>query len=355
MRIVVFGLSVSSAWGNGHATLWRGLLRALAAAGHEVVFYERDTLYYAAHRDLTEGQGWTLVIYPSWEDVAPRAAADIARADAVIVTSYQADAVAASAAALSGPGCRVFYDLDTPVTLDALDRQQIVPYVPSEGLGAFDLVLSYTGGIALRELERRLGARRTAALYGSVDPETHRPVARGERFACDLSYLGTYAEDRQPALEQLFLEVAARRPGMRFLLGGALYPADMRRPSNVAVVPHIAPADHPELFASSRLTLNLTRRAMAAMGFCPSGRLFEAAACGAPIVTSSWEGIDSFFEPHRELRMVSSTEDVLAALDADPFELEAVATRARERVLAEHTATHRARELVAHLEAASRA
>ncbi|MDB4946105.1 MAG: hypothetical protein JWP97_5639 [Labilithrix sp.] len=349
MRIVIFGLAVSSAWGNGHATLWRGLLRGLAEQGHRVTFYEHDTPYYAAHRDLHEGRGWELVLYPSWDEVTARARADVAGADAAIVTSYQVDAQRAAETVLAGPGMRVFYDLDTPVTLEALGRGEIVPYLPVGGLRDFDLVLSYTGGAALTELERLLGARRTAPLYGSVDPEIHRPASPGERFAADLSYLGTHAPDRRPALERLFLDVASQRPDRRFFLGGAMYPEDLVIPPNVRRTTHVAPPDHAELFASSRLTLNLTRDAMARMGYCPSGRLFEAAACGAPIVTTSWEGLDAFFEPGRELVMAETTEDVLAALDLGDDALRTIARRARERALAEHTAAHRARELAAHL------
>ncbi|MDB4934476.1 MAG: hypothetical protein JWP87_1448 [Labilithrix sp.] len=346
MKLVVFGLSVTSAWGNGHATLWRGLLRALAEDGHRVVFFEKDTPYYAEHRDQPEGEGYDVVVYPSWEDVRARATKELADADVGMVTSFCADARAASELVLGSRAERVYYDLDAPVTLDALARGEDVPYLPHDGLGAFDLVLSYTGGEALVTLETRLGARRTAPLYGSVDLVTHGRGVRDEAFASDLSYLGTYAEDRHASVEILFLDTARSRPEHRFLLGGPMYPPDRRGPSNVRWLPHVAPPDHAAFYGSSRLTLNVTRGAMARMGHCPSGRLFEAAACGAPIVSDAWDGLEDFFEPGREILVAHDTDDVLDALSLGKQELAQMARRARERVLADHTAVRRARELV---------
>jgi len=343
MRFVIFGLSVSSAWGNGHATLWRGLLASLASAGHEVTFFERDTPYYAQHRDLTHGEGYRIVIYPSWPEVVETARTAARRADVAIMTSYQADADAAAEVVLEAPGARVFYDLDTPVTLDLLDRGEPVPYLPACGLGPFDLALSYTGGPALDALTSRLGARSVAPLYGSVDTRVHRPVAPRDVYACDLSYLGTYAVDRQEGVVRFFLDVAERLPDSKFVLGGPMYPEQMRRPPNVRCLPHVAPHDHPAFYCSSRATLNVTRGAMAKMGYCPSGRLFEAAACGVPIVSDTWPGLEAFFEPGRELLVVRSTDDVIDALETPLGDL---ARRAYDRTLSEHTAQRRARELV---------
>jgi spore maturation protein CgeB len=352
MKLVIFGLTVSSSWGNGHATLWRGLIRALAAQGHDVVFYERDVPWYAGHRDLTELPDATLLIYRDWQGVAARAA-DFLDADALFVTSYCPDAVAATRLiADRARGVRVFYDLDTPVTLGRVAAGEDVDYLPPEGLRSFDLVLSYTGGPALEALERKLGARRTAPLYGHVDPEVHRPVPAQAMFGGDLSYLGTFAEDRQALVERLFLEPARRRPEMRFVLGGSGYPQDFPWTDNIYFMRHVAPPDHPAFFCSSRATLNVTRRDMAAMGWCPSGRLFEAAACGAPILSDDWDGLDAFFTPDEEILLVSSPEDVLSALDRDDAELRRMAARARERTLAEHSSAERARELVSLLETA---
>lgn len=346
MKLVIFGLSVSSSWGNGHATLWRGLCRALARRGHDVVFFEQDVPYYARHRDLHALPGGRLVLYPTWAAALPRAREQLAGADVAMVTSYCPDAIAATALALeSRVGLRVFYDLDTPVTLARLGEGQAVEYIGPRGLRDFDLVLSYTGGAALTELRTRLLARRVAPLYGSVDPDAHHPVAPGDRHRADLSYLGTYAEDRQATLEQLLLEPARQLPRLRFLVGGALHPAATAWPSNVTVLPHVPPPDHPELYCSSRLTLNVTRRAMARMGYCPSGRLFEAAACGVPVMSDAWEGLSEFFEPGREIVLAERTHDAVEALRSSDAELRRIARAARERTLAEHTADRRAHEL----------
>jgi spore maturation protein CgeB len=349
MRLVVFGLAVSSSWGNGHATLWRGLIGALVRQGHEVVFFERDAPWYRDTRDLHAlPDGAKLVLYPDWESVLPRARAEAAGADAVMVTSFCPDGPAASRLAWEeARGLTVFYDMDTGVTLQRLEAGERMDYLPPEGLGAFDLVLSYTGGRAIEALRTRLGARRVAPLYGHVDPNAHRPGVRSAAFRGDLSYLGTYAADRQPALEALFVEPARQRPGMRFVLGGSGYPQDFPWGPNIFFVKHLPPADHPAFFASSRLTLNVTREAMAAMGWCPSGRLFEAAACGIPVLSDLWDGLEDFWEPGREILTATTTDEALAALDLSDAELARIAKAARERTLAEHSSAVRAAELVA--------
>jgi spore maturation protein CgeB len=343
MHLVVFGLSITSSWGNGHATLWRALVRALAERGHRTTFFERQVPWYAAHRDLESPDGATVVLYQEWSEARARQAID--DADAVIVTSYCPDARAA--AALPGGGLRVFYDLDTPVTLDSLDLGREVPYLPEDGLGGFDLVLSFTGGDALRALRDRLGARQVFPLYGSVDVDAYAPGRRAPRFEAILSYLGTYASDRHAVLERLFLEAARRRPRDRFVLGGSQYPADFRPPANVAHVAHVAPREHPDFYASSAWTLNVTRGAMARLGYCPSGRLFEAAACGAAIASDTWPGLETFFAPGAEVAVVNGTDEVDAALALPEPARRRFGEAARHRVIREHTARHRAGELEA--------
>ncbi len=346
MKLVIFGLTISSSWGNGHATLWRALCRALAERGHTIVFFERDVPYYAAHRDLQEWPDGELCLFGEWADVIPLARKHLAEADAAMVTSYCPDGVAATELVLdSAARLRVFYDLDTPVTLDALQAGKAVPYIGARGLSDFDLVLSYTGGRALTELKEHLGARQVATLYGSVDPDVHRPVPPVDHFRCDLSYLGTYAEDRQATLEALLIEPARRLPERRFVIAGAQYPAAFPWTDNIFFVRHLEPGQHPAFFASSRLTLNVTRRAMKEMGYCPSGRLFEAAACGAPLLSDYWEGLDLFFQPEREIIVARDSDEATAAIDLPYGALQEIATRARERVLDQHTARHRAREL----------
>jgi spore maturation protein CgeB len=353
MKIVVFGLTISSSWGNGHATLWRGLCRALAARGHRVVFYEQDVPYYAGNRDLLDVPGGELVLYAEWQDIRRRAALDVREADVAMVTSYCPDGIAASDLVLAAErAARLFYDLDTPVTLSRLSRGETTTYIGPRGLADFDLVLSYTGGAALDRLRADLGARRVAPLYGHVDPDVHKPVEPVQRFLSDLSYLGTYAEDRQAVLEMLLIAPARRRPERRFLIGGAQYPQDFPWTDNIFFVRHLPPPEHPAFFASSRLTLNITRQAMAEMGWCPSGRLFEAAACGAPILSDWWEGLDAFFEPGRDILVGRTSEDAVAALDRSDAELKRIAENARERVLAEHTSAQRALDFEAAVESA---
>ena len=350
MKIVIWGLTVSSSWGNGHATLWRGLIRALTAQGHHVTFVERDVAWYRDHRDLHELPGGRLLLYTDWADVLA-AKADLLDADALIVTSYCPDAIAATALIeTEGRGVRVFYDLDTPVTLARLAAGEAVDYLPPHGLGGFDLVLSYTGGPALAALRDRLGARDARPLYGHVDPDAHHPVPPTELFRGDLSYLGTYAADRQATVERLFVAPAAASPAQAFVLGGPGYGADFPWQPNIRFMDHVGPADHPAFFCSSRCTLNVTRGDMAAMGWCPSGRLFEAAACGVPIVSDSWDGLDRFFVPGEEILLAASSDDVLAALALGDAELRRIADRARARVLAEHASAARAAELVAMLD-----
>ena len=353
MKIVIFGLTISSSWGNGHATLWRGLCRALADRGHDVTFFERDVPYYASHRDASDPAGCRLELYADWAAVRRRAAGAAADADVAIVTSYCPDGRQASALVLESTArLRVFYDLDTGVTLSRIRRGEQVPYLPSAGLGDFDLVLSYTGGRALPELRTRLGARQVAPLYGSVDPDAHRRVAPNASLSSDLSYLGTYAEDRQQTLEELFIEPARRRPARKFVIGGSQYPPDFPWEQNIYYVSHMPPPAHPEFYCSSALTLNVTRGPMARMGYCPSGRLFEAAACGTPLLSDYWEGLEHFFEPGREILIARTTEDVVGALEMSRDDLGTLADAARERTLAEHTAACRARDLENVLEAA---
>jgi spore maturation protein CgeB len=353
MHIVVFGLTITSSWGNGHATLWRALCRALVRRGHRVTFFERDAVYYASTRDLQSMPGVEPVLYADWAEVRRRAERALAGADLALVTSYCPDGVAAASLVLaSSARLRAFYDLDAPVTLDRLASGERPDYLPPEGLGGFDLVLSYTGGDALRRLGSELGARRVAPLYGSVDPEAHRPVPPEERLRADLSYLGTYATDRQPALERLLVAPARRLPQRRFVVGGALYPAEFPWSENIWFLRHMPPPEHPAFFSSSRLTLNITRRAMAVMGWCPSGRLFEAAACGAPILTDRWAGLESFYAPGTEVLAADTTEDAIAAIGLSDAELRRIARAARDRTLAEHTADHRAAALEAAAQAA---
>ncbi|MDF0496800.1 CgeB family protein [Bradyrhizobium yuanmingense] len=352
MKIVIFGLTISSSWGNGHATLWRGLCKHLARSGHSVVFFERDVPYYAGARDLYELPGGALRLFANWDDVRQAASAEVRDADVAIVTSYCPDAIAATEMILAEDrAVPVFYDLDTPVTLARLTAGEAVPYIGPRGLRNFALVLSFTGGPHVAdEFRNRLGARDTRPLYGHVDTDIHHPVAPQPHYRADLSYLGTYSEDRQRTLEALFVASARARQDLRFLIGGAQYPDDFPWSPNIYFVRHLPPSEHAPFFASSRLTLNVTRRAMAEMGWCPSGRLFEAAACGVPLLSDDWPGIADFFAPGEEILIARDEHDALAALAMPDAELRRMALRAYERTMDQHTSDKRARELISMLE-----
>jgi spore maturation protein CgeB len=352
LKIVIFGLTISSSWGNGHATPYRALLRALHRRGHQVTFYEKDAPYYARRRDFARCDYCDLVLYASWDEIAGAALRDAASADVVITASYLPEGARINDAMLElARPLRVFYDLDAPITVHNLERGGAA-YLRRDQMPEFDLYLSFTGGGILDELERKFGVRMARPLFGCVDPEAHARVPASADFECLLSYMGTYAADRQRQVEELFLRPARQRPEERFVLAGSLYPRDHGWPANVRVFEHVAPAEHPALYSSSRLALNVTRDGMTRYGYCPSGRFFEAAACGTPVVTDYWEGLETFFTPGEELFVASTSADVLRALDSSDGELRAMSRRARERTLAEHTGDRRAEELLAYLDEA---
>lgn len=347
MKLVVLGLSLSSSWGNGHATTYRALLKAFAARGHEVLFLERDVPWYAGQRDLTDPAWCRLEYYADLDELA-HWRGEIAAADAVIVGSYVPDGVAVARLMRDWVGGTLaFYDIDTPVTLAKLERGD-EEYLSAAVIPLYDLYLSFTGGPTLDLLEDRYGAPRARALYCSVDSAAYAPVGGPKRW--DLSYLGTYSPDRQPALERLLIAPARARPDLRFVVAGPQYPDGIDWPANVERIEHCPPAAHAAFYSASRLTLNVTRADMIAAGWSPSVRLFEAAACGTPIVSDRWAGIEHLFAPGREIILADGGDDVLAALDRD---LAPLARAARAAVLAAHTAGHRAAELEAELTAAA--
>lgn len=347
LDIVIFGLSLSSSWGNGHATTYRALLRGLAEEGHRVLFLERETPWYSAHRDLPRPDFCDFALYDGlddlhhWQD-------RIARADAVIVGSYVPEAIAlVDRLAERVPGRLVYYDIDTPVTLAALEDDS-AEYIRRRQLPLIDLYLSFAGGAALDRL-RALGVRQAAPLYCSVDPELYLPGNAAIRW--DLGYLGTYSPDRQPGLEALLIEPARRMPECAFVVAGSQFPDDIDWPVNVERIEHLAPPDHAAFYNAQRFTLNITRAAMRRMGHSPSVRLFEAAACGTAILSDSWPGIDEVLTPREAIILAEGTEDVVAALSMPRVTREALAQAARDRVLAHHTGQARARELAGHVRA----
>lgn len=353
MKLVFFGLTISSSWGNGHATLLRGLFKALTARHHRIAFFERDVPYYAAHRDLIEMPGVDLYLYDGWSEIAATARDIVAESDVAVVTSYCPDGIAATELVISSNiNLSVFYDLDTPITLEAIQHGEQLAYIGPRKLADFDLVLSYTGGAALIALQDELGARRVVPLFGSVDPDVHHPATGRAAYEADLSYLGTYAPDRQRILDELFIQVARQLPAQRFVIGGSKYPINFPWQQNIWYVQHVPPSTHASFFCSSALTLNVTRGAMARMGYCPSGRLFEAAACGVAIVTDEWAGLDKFFQPGVEIVVARDTTDVIEAMQLPRAEITRIAHAGRQRVLDSHTAAHRAAELETILDSA---
>jgi spore maturation protein CgeB len=345
LDIVVLGLSLTSSWGNGHATTYRALLSGLAAEGHSVLFLERDVPWYADNRDVPDPDFCELALYRSVPELMGRFAARLRRADAVIVGSYVPEG-AALIDRLLAEDVRplLFYDIDTPVTLAALDRGEVRHLRPDQ-IPRFDAYLSFSGGPVLDQLERQRGARLAEVLYCSVDPEryTHTP---GGAARWDLGYLGTYSDDRQPGLERLLLEPARRLPDRRFVVAGPMYPDTIDWPPNVERIEHLPPSRHAAFYNAQRLTLNVTRADMRRLGWSPSVRLFEAAACGTPILSDPWLGLTDLFPEGEAILIGRSTEDVVDLLTALPAErLQAIGQAARARVLRWHSGRARARQL----------
>ena len=353
LKLVILGLSITSSWGNGHATTYRGLVRELVNRGHDVLFLERDVPWYASNRDMPRPPFGRTELYADLADLK-RFEREVRDADAVVVGSYVPqgpDVIRWVHATARGP--TFFYDIDTPVTLAKLERGDHEYLEPSQIKG-FDAYLSFTGGPTLDLIERRYGARAAWPLYCSVDPELYYPEERERDL--DLGYLGTYSIDRQPALERLLVEPARRWPEGRFLVAGPQYPAEIRWPANVSRVDHLPPSEHRGFYNRQRFTLNVTRADMVKAGWSPSVRLFEAAACATPIVSDWWEGLDSFFEPGRSILVAHTSEEALRILRETPEdERRRIGERARDRVLSKHTAAERARELEAYAKRAQEA
>lgn len=348
MKLVILGLSLSSSWGNGHATTFRALLSAFAERGNEVLFLERDKPWYAGNRDLPDPDFCHLAYYDSLAGL-DRWREEIERADAVMVGSYVPEGVEVGRyVQRHARGIRCFYDIDTPVTLAKLERGDH-EYLSPDLIPGYHIYFSFTGGPTLVRLEREFGSPRARALFCSVDTRRYRPLDLPKRW--DLSYLGTYSADRQPTLEKLLLDVARACPERRFVIAGPQYPDDIDWPANVERIDHLPPADHPEFYAASRFTLNVTRADMIAAGWSPSVRLFEAAACGTPIISDRWNGMEELFKPGEEIILADRAEDVIAALGRNAA---AMGETARQRVLAGHSAQRRAEQLERDLKATSR-
>ena len=344
MKLVVYGLTVTSSWGNGHATTYRSLFKALARRGHTIHFIEKDVEWYRSNRDLPEPPFCNVHLYESWGDDSAPLLALSHDADAVVIGSYFPDAIAATCALAEEQRCPLlFYDIDTPITMSQLRARGASEYLEAALIPQYGAYLSFTGGPTLHELEQRFGAQRAIGFYCSVDPDMYHPTPVRDEFRCDLSYLGTYAADRQPKLMRLLNTTATQSPQHTFIVAGPQYPAGTAWASNVRRIIHLSPPEHPSFYSSSRFTLNLTREDMVAAGYSPSVRLFEASACGAAILSDAWTGLGEFLTPGEEILLPHSPEDVLRMLrDFSDAERTQLGKRARERILAEHTSEHRA-------------
>ena len=344
LRIVIIGLSITSSWGNGHATTYRGLVREFVRRGHDVLFLEHDKPWYADNRDCPNPPFGRTELYASVADLRSRFVADVRDADAVIVGSYVPEGVTVGEwATRTARGVKAFYDIDTPVTLAKLEREDY-EYLAPHLIPRYDLYLSFTGGPTLARLEKQFHSPRAVPLYCSVDPDLYFPERHKRKW--DLGYLGTYSDDRQPPLERLMLDAARRWPQGKFVVAGPQYPESIRWPANVERIHHLPPAEHRKFYNEQAFALNITRADMVRAGYSPSVRLFEAAACAVPIISDRWEGIETIFEPDEEIFLADTAADVLRLLRELPDEeRRAAGQRGRDKILTKHTAAHRAAEL----------
>ena len=344
MKIVIYGLTITCSWGNGHATTYRSLSKALARKGHRIWFVEKDVEWYHNNRDLPEPEFCTVRLYEQWAREARELIALAADADVILIGSYFPDAIAATRALVNADyGPLLFYDIDTPITISQLREQGRTAYLEPSLIPLYDAYLSITGGPALAELQDDFGASWAVPFYCAVDADMYRPAAICPEFQADLSYLGTYARDRQPKLMQLLNETARLLPDRRFIVAGPQYPGGIPWQPNVGRIIHLSPPEHPFFDSSSRFSLNLTRADMVATGYSPSVRLFEASACGATILSDEWPGIEEFFTPGQEILLLRDAREVAEILTGlSDEERILIGARARERILAQHTSEHRA-------------
>lgn len=344
LNIVILGLSITSSWGNGHATTFRGLVRELDKKGHTITFLERDVPWYASSRDLPNPPFCKTILYSSVEELKKQYADLIKHADLVIVGSYVPEGVAVGEFVTStAKGITAFYDIDTPVTLAKLEKGDF-EYLHPELIPKYNLYLSFTGGPTLQRIEQHYGSPAARAFYCSFDPELYFPEATNIKW--DLGYLGTYSDDRQPPLQSLMLDAAQKLSEQKFVVAGPQYPQNIQWNDNVERIEHLPPSEHRRFYNNQRFTMNITRADMIKAGYSPSVRLFEAAACGTPIISDYWDGIDSIFKIGEEILISKSADDTIFYLtNISEAERKAMGERARQKVLNHHTAAHRATEL----------
>ncbi|MBH5399801.1 glycosyltransferase [Bradyrhizobium sp. CNPSo 4010] len=346
MKICFFGSSLVSSYWNGAATYYRGMLKEIAALGHEVTFYEPDAFERQSHRDIDEPDWARVVVYPAtsdgWRrslDQAAQSAGMLVKASGVGVFDLELEnAVAALPTRLT----RIYWDVDAPATLEAMESDP--QHHLRRAIPCYDMVLTYGGGEGVVSAYRSVGARDCVPIYNALDPATHFPSPPNPRFACDLSLLANRLPDREKRVEHFFLDVARRLPEKSFVLGGSGWD-DRDAPSNLRKVGHVGTADHNAFFGSGFATLNVNRDSMARYGFSPPTRVFEAIGAGACLITDQWTGIDHFLEPGREVLVAADGAEVAEHLAAlDPERARSIARRARARILSQHTYRQRARQ-----------
>lgn len=348
LDIVIIGLSFSSSWGNGHATTYRSLVKGLNHEGHRINFLERNVSWYAENRDMNSSPYCSLHFYNSTEELNDNYADIIRKADLVITGSYLKNGVSIGKWVNSiAQGVTAFYDIDTPVTLTKLDQADY-EYIHPDLIPEYDLYLSFSGGKILNKLEEKYGAKSARPLYCSVDPDLYYPESVEKQW--QLGYLGTYSDDRQPVLKELLLKTAAKLNSKNFVVAGPQYPSGIDWPENVERIEHLPPAEHREFYNRQHFTLNVTRDAMVNAGFSPSVRLFEAAACGIPVISDYWEGLETLFKPGEEILIAESTDDVQDHLEKySTPEINRMGQRARQKVLDQHSSRQRARQLTGYI------
>ncbi|HEV7249869.1 MAG TPA: glycosyltransferase [Shinella sp.] len=344
MKIAFYGSSLLSAYWNGAATYYRGLLRALAKRGYDITFYEPDVFGRQENRDIDPPDWCRVAVYPGTLEGLKSASAHAAAADVVVKASgvgFEDDLLLAQVMQHARPtALKIFWDVDAPATLAELAA---VPDHPlRKALPDLHLVLTYGGGDPVARAYRALGARACIPVYNALDPQTHHPVAKIGRFAVDLAFLGNRLPDREARVEEFFFGPALACPDQRFLIGGSGWD-DKPMPSNISLVGHVSTRDHNAFNVSPKIVLNVSRDSMARNGFSPATRVFEAAGAGACLLTDAWEGIEQFLKPGEEVLVARDGKDVAAILrSVTPEKAQAMGKRAMVRVLAEHTYERRA-------------
>jgi spore maturation protein CgeB len=347
MKTAFFGSSLVSAYWNGAATYYRGIIRALNSLGHEITFYEPDAYDRQKHRDISDPDWARVVVYPATEEGVLRALEQARGVDLLVKTSgvgvYDQFLESCVLRIKAPHTLSLYWDVDAPATLDRVNTDHADPF--ADLIPRYDLILTYGGGEPVVRAYKALGAKACVPIYNALDPDTHHPVSTDERFACDLALLANRLPDRESRVEEFFFDVAKGLPNHRFVLGGSGW-ADKAMPANVKYVGHVYTRDHNAFNCSARTVLNVNRDSMASYGFSPPTRIFEAAGSASCLITDAWEGIETFLEPNREVLVARNGEDVIRHLRTlGQSRARQIGNAARQRVLAEHTYQHRAEQL----------